>query len=156
MGGLEAIGQTGMAIYVERSSNQAEAAAEDIPPAEDLQFQLLHTQIRTVQSVSAAASQTTPPFPKRRCGRGSESDECEETPVLPALMMPRSLVQTTFSSLFSAIASRGRGRGVSFPRPFTRPVETTTTKTSLTEGQGDCAVHRVPSDIDGDDGGVSR
>ena len=103
-----------------------------------------------------AASQTALPFPKRRCGRGSESDEREENPALPALMMPRLLVQTTFSSLVSAIASQGRGRGVSFPRLFTRPVETTTTKTSLTEGQGYCAVHRVPCEIDGDDGGVSR
>ena len=102
-----------------------------------------------------AASQTALPFPKRRCGRSSESDEREETPALPALMMPRSLVQTTFSSLVSA-ASQGRGRGVFFPRLFTRPVETTTTKTSLAEGQGDCAVHRVPCEIDGDDGGVSR
>ena len=52
-----------MAIYVERSSNQAEAAAEDIPPVEDLQFYLLHTQIRTVQSVSARCIPDSSPLP---------------------------------------------------------------------------------------------
>ncbi|KAI0293200.1 Golgi CORVET complex core vacuolar protein 8-domain-containing protein [Russula brevipes] len=93
---LEAIGRTGVAICVERSSKQVHATAEDVP-VEDLWFQLLQTQISTVQAVSRALSRL------------------------------RSLVQATFSSLVSASAARGRGRGVSFPRLFTRLVEQTTT-----------------------------
>ena len=51
-------------------------------------------------------------------------EEREEAPVTCALMTLRSQVQTTFSSLVSAGAVLGRGRGVSFPRLFIRPVET--------------------------------
>ena len=127
---LEAIGRTGVAICVDRSSKQAQAAAaaEDVPPVEDLWFQLLHTQISTVQAVSACV----PPSPSQN----ADVDEERGAPVMRALMTLRSLVQTTFSSLVSASAARGRGRGVSFPRLFTRLVETTTTTTPLAEGQG--------------------
>ena len=129
---LEAIGRTGVAICVDRSSKQAQAAAaaEDVPPVEDLWFQLLHTQISTVQAVSACVPDK--PFPSLN----ANVDEDREAPVMRALMTLRSLVQTTFSSLVSASAARGRGRGVSFPRLFTRLVETTTTTTPLAEGQG--------------------
>ena len=129
---LEAIGRTGVAICVDRSSKQAQAAAaaEDVPPVEDLWFQLLHTQISTVQAVSACVPDKPSP------SLNANVDEDREAPVMRALMTLRSLVQTTFSSLVSASAARGRGRGVSFPRLFTRLVETTTTTTPLAEGQG--------------------
>jgi vacuolar protein sorting-associated protein 8 len=133
---LEAIGRTGVAICVERSSKQAQGqtpAAEDVPPVEDLWFQLLHTQISTVQAVSAccASDKLSPSL-----NDDADTDR-EEAPILRALAMLRSLVQTTFSSLVSASAARGRGRGISFPRLFTRLVETTTKATSsLSEGQG--------------------
>jgi hypothetical protein len=55
------LGQMGVAICVERSSKQAQAALmEEDVPVEDLWFQLLHTQIGTVQAVSAAP---LPPLP---------------------------------------------------------------------------------------------
>ena len=129
---LEAIGRTGVAICVDRSSKQAQAAAaaEDVPPVEDLWFQLLHTQISTVQAVSACVPDKPSP------SQNADVDEERGAPVMRALMTLRSLVQTTFSSLVSASAARGRGRGVSFPRLFTRLVETTTTTTPLAEGQG--------------------
>lgn len=134
---LEAIGRTGVAICVERSSKQAQAqaatAAQDVPPVEDLWFQLLHTQISTVQAVSVCcAPDKVSPSPN-----DDVDEDREEAPLKRALRMLRSLVQATFSSLVSASASRGRGRGVSFPRLFTRLVETTTTATALSsEGQG--------------------
>ena len=132
---LEAIGRTGVAICVGRSSKQAQAqaaaAGEDVPSVEDLWFQLLHTQISTVQAVLACyAPDKAPPSPN-----ADGDEEREEAPVMRALRTLRSLVQATFSSLVSASAARGRGRGVSFPRLFTRLVETTTTTLS-SEGQG--------------------
>jgi hypothetical protein len=132
---LEAIGRTGVAICVDRSSKQAQEAAavtEDVPSVEDLWFQLLHTQISTVQAVSACCvpDELSPSL------NADVDEEREEAPVMRALMTLRSLVQTTFSSLVSASAARGRGRGVSFPRLFTRLVETTTTTTPLADGQG--------------------
>ena len=130
---LEAIGRTAVAICVERSSKQAQAqpaaTAQDVPPVEDLWFQLLHSQISAVQAVSACcAPDKASPSPN--------DDVDEEAPLKRALRTLRSLVQATFSSLVSASASRGRGRGVSFPRLFTRLVETTTTTTLSSEGQG--------------------
>ena len=133
---LEAIGRTGIAICVERSNKQAQAAAtEDVPPVEDLWFQLLHTQICTVQAVSAcyAPDKLSPSL------YADLDAQREEAPVIRALTTLRSLVQTTFSSLVSASAARGRGRGFSFPRLFTRLVETTTKATSSlskADGQG--------------------
>ena len=135
---LEAIGRTGVAICVERSSKQAQAqaaAAEGVPPVEDLWFQLLHTQICTVQAVSTCCAPD-----KLSPSLNADLDtEREEAPVLRALTTLRSLVQSTFSSLVSASAARGRGRGFSFPRLFTRLVETTTKATSSlgkADGQG--------------------
>ena len=127
---LEAIGRTAVAICVERSSKQAQAAAtaQDVPPVEDLWFQLLHTQISAVQAVSACCAPD-------KASSSPNDDVDEEAPLKRALRTLRSLVQATFSSLVSASASRGRGRGVSFPRLFTRLVETTTTTLS-SEGQG--------------------
>ncbi|KAH9054311.1 Golgi CORVET complex core vacuolar protein 8-domain-containing protein [Lactarius vividus] len=98
---LEAIGRTAVAICVERS-RPSDGGAEDAS-VEDLWFQLLRTQIASVQAVSACSPAT---------------DEAQH-----ALTTLRSLVQTTFSALVSASA----GRGVSFPRLFTRLVGTSTT-----------------------------
>jgi vacuolar protein sorting-associated protein 8 len=119
---LEAIGRTGVAICVERSSKQAQAAltGEDAP-VEELWFQLLHTQIGTVQAVSACC----PPSSSSPATEYHHHDD-DETPAHRALTTLRSLVQTTFSALVSASAARGRGQDVSFPRLFTRLVETTT------------------------------
>ncbi|KAH9988437.1 Golgi CORVET complex core vacuolar protein 8-domain-containing protein [Russula compacta] len=121
---LQAIGRTAVAICVERSSKQAQAqaaaAAEEDVPVEDLWFQLLHTQISTVQAVSACCC---PPDLNGSAG----AEQHEESLIEHALTTLRSLVQATFSSLVSASAARGRGRGVSFPRLFTRLVETTST-----------------------------
>jgi hypothetical protein len=51
----------GVAIYIEQSSKQAQAALmEEDMLVEDLWFQLLHTQIGTMQAVSAAP---LPPLP---------------------------------------------------------------------------------------------
>jgi vacuolar protein sorting-associated protein 8 len=115
---LDAIGRTGVAICVGRSRTQA----EDVNvPVEELWFQLLHTQIGTVQTVSSCCpSSMTPEY--------DPDDDGEEDSAAAhhALATLRSLVQTTFSALVSASAARGRGRGVSFPRLFTRLVETTT------------------------------
>jgi hypothetical protein len=133
VGSLEAIGRTGVAICVERSSNKAEAtAAGTATPqdasvsVEDLWFQLLRTQISTVQAVSACC----PPdavSPRLNLNADPDAAEREESsPADRALTTLRSLVQATFSSLVSASAARGRGRGISFPRLFTRLVETTT------------------------------
>ena len=125
---LEAIGRTGVTICVERSSKQAQlaATAEEVPLVEDLWFQLLHTQICTVQAVSAcyAPDKVSPSL------NANLDPEHEEAPVIRALTTLRSLVQTTFSSLVSASAARGRGRGFSFPRLFTRLVETTSSLSS--------------------------
>ena len=108
---LEALGRTAVAICVERSGLRGEAGPEDAS-VEDLWFQLLHSQITSVQAVSAC------------CPTNVDADAVAERDALAAL---RSLVQKTFSALVSASAGRGRGRGVSFPRLFTRLVETTTT-----------------------------
>lgn len=102
---LEAIGRTAVAICVERSS-QRRGADEDAS-VEDLWFQLLRTQIASVQAVSA-------------CSPAGAEHEGQQHAPLTAL---RALVQTTFSALVSASA----GRGVSFPRLFTRLVGTSTT-----------------------------
>jgi vacuolar protein sorting-associated protein 8 len=130
---LEAIGRAGVAICVERSNKQAQAqatAAEDVPPVEDLWFQLLHTQICTVQAVSTCCAPDKIP-------NADLDTKREEAPVIRALTTLRSLVQTTFSSLVSASAARGRGRGFSFPRLFTRLVETTTSSLSSSLGKAD-------------------
>jgi len=133
---LEAVGRTAVAICVERSIKQAESAAtsEDVP-VEDLWFQLLHTQISTVQAVSACCAPET--FSSSRSNPNVDADaEHEVSPVERALTTLRSLVQTSFSSLVSASATRGRRRGISFPRLFTRLVETTTTTTAASGGGG--------------------
>ena len=124
---LEAIGRAGVAICVLRSSKQAQAtAAEDLPRVEDLWFQLLHAQICAVQAVSACCTPDKLPSSLN----ADPDTEREDAPVIRALTTLRSLVQTTFSSLVSASAAQGRGRGFSFPRLFTRLVETTTKATS--------------------------
>ena len=116
---LEAIGRTGVAICVERSSSSKDkqAASEDVS-VEDLWFQLLRTQICTVQAVSACCVSSN---------ADADAGREEAPPAERALTTLRSLVQATFSSLVSASGARGRGRGISFPRLFTRLVETTAT-----------------------------
>ena len=131
---LQAIGRTAVAICVERSSKQAQAqvavAAEEDVPIEDLWFQLLHTQISTVQAVSACCCCP----PDANFGGAGAEEQHEESPIEHALTTLRSLVQATFSSLVSASAARG---SVSFPRLFTRLVETTSTvRTAGTGGAG--------------------
>jgi hypothetical protein len=128
---LEAIGRTGVAICVERSSKQVEATAEDVP-VEDLWFQLLQTQISTVQAVSVCCA---PDTPSSYVNVNGDTDP-PPPPTQRALSRLRSLVQATFSSLVSASAARGRGRGVSFPRLFTRLVEQTTTTTTGAKSGG--------------------
>lgn len=130
---LEAIGRSGVAICAERSSKQAQAtAAENSPPVEDLWFQLLHTQISTVQAVSACyAPDKIPLF------LNADLDTKREASVIRALTSLRSLVQTSFSSLVSASAARGRGRSFSFPQLFTRLVEATTSSLSSSLGNAD-------------------
>jgi hypothetical protein len=103
---LQAIGRTGVAICVQHSSKRGEAV-------EDLWFQLLRTQIASVQAVSACCPASSP--------SQNADAEREESQAQHALTALRSLVQTTFSALVSASA----GRAVSFPRLFTRLVETT-------------------------------
>jgi hypothetical protein len=124
VGSLEAIGRTGIAICAERSSNKTPQDAS--VSVEDLWFQLLRMQISTVQAVSACC----PPdalSPRSILNADPDAAEREESsPADRALTTLRSLVQATFSSLVSASAARGRGRGISFPRLFTRLVETTT------------------------------
>ena len=67
----------------------------------------------------------------------AEREEEEEASAAErALTTLRSLVQATFASLVSASAARGRGRGISFPRLFTRLVETTTTMKARAEKPG--------------------
>ena len=136
---LEAIGRTGVAICVERSSKQARAATvtENDTPVEELWFQLLHSQIATVQAVSACCPPDAlfPPSSTPAAEHGDEDDN-DESPALRALTTLRSLVQTTFSALVSASAARGRGHGVSFPRLFKRLVETTTASVVSTASAG--------------------
>ncbi|KAI9452233.1 Golgi CORVET complex core vacuolar protein 8-domain-containing protein [Lactarius psammicola] len=117
---LEAIGRTAVAICVQRSSQRGEGdvGLEDAS-VEDLWFQLLRTQIASVQAVSA-------------CCPADAFAEREESQAHYALTALRSLVQTTFSALVSASA----GRGVSFPRLFKRLVETTTTMKTTGAGRG--------------------
>jgi hypothetical protein len=132
---LEAIGRTGVAICVERSSKQADGTSEDVV-VEDLWFQLLHTQITTVQAVSACCAPDALPSLRATNSNVDADMEREESPVERALTTLRSLVQTTFSSLVSASAARGRRRGISFPRLFTRLVETTAVGGVAGEGPG--------------------
>ncbi|KAF8265529.1 Golgi CORVET complex core vacuolar protein 8-domain-containing protein [Lactarius quietus] len=95
---LEAIGRTAVAICVERSSQRRGGGEADVSASvEDLWFQLLHTQITSVQAVSAC------------CPADSNSQP------------PTRASDATHAPLVSASA----GRGVSFPRLFTRLVETT-------------------------------
>ncbi|KAH9961560.1 Golgi CORVET complex core vacuolar protein 8-domain-containing protein [Russula dissimulans] len=124
---LEAIGRTGVAICVERSSTGKQSEAEE------LWFQLLHAQISTVQAVSACCGPDTLP----QTNVDGKAERGEESPARYALARLRWLVQATFSALVSANAARGRGRGISFPRLFTRLVERTTgLRTSSGTGSG--------------------
>ncbi|KAJ7072283.1 Golgi CORVET complex core vacuolar protein 8-domain-containing protein [Mycena amicta] len=107
---LRALGQTGVEICLERS--QGVSATE--VPLEDIWFQLLSSQINSVQSVSACASEPLP----------GQDKVLEET--LSAL---RSLVQSTFGALVSISSTRA----VSFPRLFKRLVTSATDASTGTQ-----------------------
>ena len=110
---LQAIGRTAVAICVERSGQRGE------PVVEDLWFQLLRTQIASVQAVSACCP--APSSSSSPSHDDSDPDSDDYYYSSKALTALRALVQTTFAALVSASA----GRGVSFPRLFTRLVGTT-------------------------------
>ncbi|KAJ7096273.1 Golgi CORVET complex core vacuolar protein 8-domain-containing protein [Mycena epipterygia] len=110
---LEAVGRTGIEICLERSQG---ASATEVP-LEDIWFQLLSSQINSVQNVSACASDLGP-------GQDQILDK--------TLSVLRSLVQDTFGALVSISSTRA----VSFPRLFKRLVTSAThasTGTQYTE-----------------------
>ncbi|KAF7315618.1 Lateendosome to vacuole transport-family protein [Mycena indigotica] len=100
---LQALGQVGVDICLERS--QGVSATE--VPLEDIWFQLLNSQINSVQSVSACAADLP-------SGQNKLLDD-----TLSAL---RFLVQSTFGALVSISSTRA----VSFPRLFKRLVTSAT------------------------------
>ncbi|KAF7288694.1 Lateendosome to vacuole transport-family protein [Mycena chlorophos] len=107
---LRALGKTGVEICLERS--QGVSATE--VPLEDIWFQLLSTQINTVQSVSACAADPLP-------GQDQILDD--------TLSSLRSLVQSTFGALVSISSTRA----VSFPRLFKRLVTSATDASTGTQ-----------------------
>ncbi|KAI0058100.1 hypothetical protein BV25DRAFT_1811403 [Artomyces pyxidatus] len=113
---LEGVVRTGVSVCLEHSR----ALSSDVP-VEDFWFQLLRTQIDSVQSVSGCCSM--PGLPP------SSSDASDPAPLEQrTLANLRALVQETFSSLVSVSSSRG----VSFPRLFKRLVEATSQSASGT------------------------
>ncbi|KAF5370704.1 hypothetical protein D9758_002023 [Tetrapyrgos nigripes] len=115
---LESIGRIGITVCVERSQG---ASASDVP-LEDIWFKLLDSQIRSIQMVS-------------NCCLGDSSDATSPTPLVEAqrssLSSLRSLVQETFGALVSISSTCA----VSFPRLFTRLVNSATQTTSTTGAQ---------------------
>ncbi|KAH9972466.1 Golgi CORVET complex core vacuolar protein 8-domain-containing protein [Lactifluus volemus] len=102
--------RTGVAVCVERSRTQA----KDVDaPVEELWFQLLHTQIGTVQAVSSCCPSSATDRHDNDDGDGVE----EPAAAHHTLETLRSLVQTTFSALVSASArttSADVGRGTPY------------------------------------------
>ncbi|KAG0704469.1 Golgi CORVET complex core vacuolar protein 8-domain-containing protein [Suillus ampliporus] len=111
---LQAIGRCGISVCMEHSSLSSPAEV----PLEDIWYQLLSSQIHTVQTLSAC------------CSTGKGSDTGLEGEVLLTL---RAIVQETFASLVSVSSTQA----VSFPRLFKRLVDPTvhsgTTGTPYTE-----------------------
>ncbi|KAA1473911.1 hypothetical protein DENSPDRAFT_780906 [Dentipellis sp. KUC8613] len=106
---LQAIIRVGVSVCLRHSK-----AISDKVPVEDLWFQLLHTQIDSVQSVLGCCSSQALSFISEDA---SETENMQiERRTLTTL---RALIQETFLSLVSASSSRG----VSFPRLFKRLVD---------------------------------
>ncbi|KAG1752980.1 Golgi CORVET complex core vacuolar protein 8-domain-containing protein [Suillus lakei] len=97
---LQTIGRRGISVCMEHSSSSSPAEV----PLEDIWYQLLGSQIHTVQTVSAC------------CSTGKGSDAGLEGEVLSTL---RAIVQETFASLVSVSSTQA----VSFPRLFKRLVD---------------------------------
>ncbi|KAG1813729.1 Golgi CORVET complex core vacuolar protein 8-domain-containing protein [Suillus variegatus] len=97
---LQAIGRRGISVCMEHSSSASPAEV----PLEDIWYQLLASQIHTVQTLSAC------------CSTGKGSDAGVESEVLSTL---RAIVQETFASLVSVSSTQA----VSFPRLFKRLVD---------------------------------
>lgn len=96
---LQAIGRRGISVCMEHSSLSSPAEV----PLEDIWYQLLGSQIHTVQTLSTCCSTS----------KGSDGLESE---VLSTL---RAIVQETFASLVSVSSTQA----VSFPRLFKRLVD---------------------------------
>ncbi|KAG1751592.1 Golgi CORVET complex core vacuolar protein 8-domain-containing protein [Suillus paluster] len=111
---LQTIGRRGISVCMEHSSLSSPAEV----PLEDIWYQLLSSQIHTVQTLSTC------------CSTGQGSDAGLESEVLSTL---RAIVQETFASLVSVSSTQA----VSFPRLFKRLVDPTvhsgTTGTPYTE-----------------------
>ncbi|THU95630.1 hypothetical protein K435DRAFT_723399 [Dendrothele bispora CBS 962.96] len=119
---LESVGRTGIGICVERS--QGSSVTET--PLEDIWFKLLDSQIRSIQTVSTC------------CSKEALSTDLHATSTIPLLQAERStlaslrsLVQETFGALVSISSTRV----VSFPRLFTRLVNSATQTTAATGAQ---------------------
>ncbi|KAG2150383.1 Golgi CORVET complex core vacuolar protein 8-domain-containing protein [Suillus clintonianus] len=97
---LQAIGRRGISVCMEHSST---SSAGEVP-LEDIWYQLLSSQIHTVQALSAC------------CSTGKGGDAGLEGEVLSTL---RAIVQETFASLVSVSSTQA----VSFPRLFKRLVD---------------------------------
>jgi hypothetical protein len=110
---LEGVGQTGIAICMERSLNSSGGEVS----LEDIWFQLLSSQLNCVQSISECCSdEALAAQPNLQAGDDIVDMEWQ------TLNSLRSLVQTTFGSLVSITSTRA----VSFPRLFKRLVNSTT------------------------------
>ena len=114
---LQRIGRIGQDICLERS--QASSSIE--VPLEDVWFQLLNSQIHSVQTLSNLLAEGTIPAEDQRA-KSLDS----------ALSTLRGLVQATFGALVSVSSTSG----LSFPRLFKRLVDSassTSAKTHYTE-----------------------
>ncbi|KAI3619052.1 late endosome to vacuole transport-related [Moniliophthora roreri] len=110
---LETVGRTGISICLESSQSSANP---DVP-LEDIWFRLLSSQIHCVQSVSSCCSPNV---------LSGQQHAPEDDPLLQSqydcLNSLRSLIQETFSALVSVSSTRA----VSFPRLFSRLVNSAT------------------------------
>ncbi|KAI0316445.1 Golgi CORVET complex core vacuolar protein 8-domain-containing protein [Amylostereum chailletii] len=108
---LRSVGRMGVSICLEHSRSKTSSV-----PIEEMWFQLLHSQIESVQSVQACCS-----IPA--VAPGSSVDEADDVAIVEreTLSVLRSLVQETFSALVSVSSARG----LSFPRLFKRLVDAT-------------------------------
>lgn len=110
---LEAVGQTGVDICMERSLDSSGTEV----PLEDIWFQLLSSQLNCVQSISECCSdEALAGKPDQQPGNSLAFAEWQ------TLNSLRSLVQATFGALVSITSTRA----VSFPRLFKRLVNSTT------------------------------
>ncbi|KAF8161128.1 vacuolar protein sorting-associated protein [Crassisporium funariophilum] len=113
LGSLQAIAKISRDICLKRSQG---SSVQDVP-LEDMWFQLLNSQINSVQVISASI-----PTNEREGDNDSEFDVMEVENMLSAL---RSLVQATFSALVSVTSTSA----VSFPRLFKRLVNSAPSST---------------------------